>query len=57
MDFETFLTVVADLTDPGLSEDRDIETRRVLGVTVEPQARGDLLRIRYSLLPCKLRPN
>ena len=43
MDFETFLAITADLADPGVPEDGDVETRRFLGLTVEPQAGGDLL--------------
>jgi hypothetical protein len=43
MNFEAFLAVTADPADPGVLEDGDIETRRFLGLAVEPQAGGDLL--------------
>jgi hypothetical protein len=43
MDFEAFFAVTADPADPGVPENGDIETRRFLGLAVEPQAGGDVV--------------
>jgi hypothetical protein len=37
------LSVTRDLENPGIAEDAGVELRRFLSLTVEPEARADLL--------------
>ena len=43
--FRRLFVVAGDAADPGILEDRHVELRRLFGLVVEPQERGDFLRL------------